>query len=231
MNVACTACGASLDPDDLPPGGGFSKCRYCGATVKIDASAAPPLGSGPRPAVEKPWGVRVEETAVGFRIVRRWFSPVFVILVFFCAIWDGFLWFWYSHLPGNSMGVLLAVFPVIHLAVGVGLTYFTIAGFANRTPIDVSRGSLSVRHRPLWWPGGRDLPASDLAQIFTEEHVYKNENGSNSDYRLVAIRKDGSRVKLLTTIPSREQALYMEQQIEGRLGIKDRSVAGEVQRD
>ena len=60
---------------------------------------------------------------------------------------------------------IMKVFPIAHVAVGVGLTYYTVAGFVNSTVLRVSEGQLAVRQGPFPWPGNRTLHTSDLDQL------------------------------------------------------------------
>jgi hypothetical protein len=94
----------------------------------------------------------------------------------------------------------------------------------NSTRIAVEGGILTVRHGPLPWPGNRSLPVADLQQLFCEEVV--GSKGSRS-YRLNAVLKTGKKLRLVTALKEPDQALYLEQLLETRLGIVDVAVAGE----
>src|SRR5258706_16415190 len=65
-------------------------------------------------------------------IIRKWFGKQFIFLTAFAIFWDGFLFFWYSNAVtrGNLVALL---FPVLHLGVGFGLTYYVIAVWFNRS--------------------------------------------------------------------------------------------------
>jgi len=49
-------------------------------------------------------------------------------------------------------------------------------------------------------------------------------------YNVNGLLKGGKRVRLLDSLPDREQALFVEQVVEGYLGIEDRPVGGELSR-
>ena len=53
-------------------------------------------------------------------------------------------------------------------------------------------------------------------------------NGASYSYALSAILAGGKRVKLVSGLDQPEDALFLEQKIEGYLGITDRPVAGEM---
>ena len=195
-------------------------------------------GTLPAPMPEK---VTREVLPSGLRLTYRWFSPAAWFLALFCLFWDGFLVFWYA---GATTGVdwskgldavagpqlMFLLFPLIHVAVGVGLTYFTVCSFVNRTVIDVSPREISVRIGPLPWRGNRSVAPMQIAQIYREEIVRQTKNGQSITYELSAVLKDGKKLKLLSGLHGADQALYLEQEIERHLGIRDQAVAGEMRK-
>jgi hypothetical protein len=249
MQIDCTQCGARVRAEDVNLDRLLAKCRACDAVFEFGDRLAP----GPAPAesralarrrapVPKPERIMVREEggagtlepgayrdapARGGALVieRRWYSPIYLFMAFFCVFWDGFLAFWYSIALGSNGPIvwLPVLFPILHVAAGVGLTYSTIAGFFNRTVLRVSDAGLEVRHGPLPWYGNRRIAADDLTQLFCEEVV--GSKGSKN-YYLSALRGDGSKLRLLT-VPSPDQALFIEQRVEERLGIADAEVGGE----
>jgi hypothetical protein len=94
----------------------------------------------------------------------------------------------------------------------------------NRTRIAVENGVLSVRHGPLPWPGNRTIAVAELAQLFCEEVI--GNKGSRS-YRVSALLKSGRKTQVLRGLGQADQALFIEQALERRLGITDVPVAGE----
>jgi hypothetical protein len=227
----CQACGAPLRLDD-DTGGGAVHCSFCGAWTSLPE--APQRRAPGRPVVEKPRAIRVEDTLHGVRLVRRWFSPVYVFLVFFCAIWDGILLMFYGVLTVSGAPLFAFLFPLIHVAVGIGLTYTTLCGFVNRTVVEVDRDDmLTVRHGPLPWPGAASIPIAEIAQIFVTEKRSTSKNGNpSSTYAVNALAKSGRRVTLVKgLLSSLDHALFIEQELERRLRIVDRPVVGEIARE
>jgi hypothetical protein len=102
-----------------------------------------------------------------------------------------------------------------------------LCGLVNRTRIVVTSGILTIRHGPLPGLGSRTIPTAELHQLYCEEIEYTDSDGHTSrTYRLNAVLKSGSKVDLLD-LPEADQAHYLEQLIEGRLGIVDAAVDGE----
>jgi hypothetical protein len=176
-----------------------------------------------------PKGIRLFRRANGLRILRRWFSAKVFGLLFFCLFWDGFMVVWFSIAIKQRIWPM-AAFGSIHGLVGVGLTYFTLAGFLNTTTITVINGLLQIRHAPMPVPGNRQIKADSLRQLYTNRIVHHGKNGTSISYELRAQTNDGRDEKVLGNLDSENQSLFIEQEIEEFLGIKDRAVLGEVER-
>jgi len=162
-------------------------------------------------------------------IRRRWFTPMVLFMVFFCITWDSFLVFWYSQAGANAP-LMMKLFPIVHVAAGVGLTYATLAGLVNTTTIRVENGRLSIAHRPLPWAGNREIDCGDIAQLYCKEHVRRGRHGPQVGYELWMKRTDHKVLKLLGAGDDPDQALFLEQRLERELKLVDRPVAGELPR-
>lgn len=182
-----------------------------------------------------------EVLPTGLRFTYRWFGLKFVFFALFCVVWDGFLLAWYASAitgldgPAGGGGIerfqlTMLLFPLLHVAVGVGLTYYTLCGFLNRTTVNVARDQISVRHGPLPWFGNRNVPAMQVAQVYREEIVRQGKNGPHTSYQLSAALKDNRKLKLLSGLDAPDLALYLEQEIERHLGIRDQAVSGEMRK-
>ena len=123
---------------------------------------------------------------------------------------------------------MMIIFPVFHVAIGVALTYYTLAGFYNRTLISVGRGTLGIEHRPILWFGNRTLQASEISQLYTEQITTRGKNGPRISYQLSAVSQDSRKIKLLTGLESPDSARFIERQVEDWLGIRDKRVEGEL---
>ncbi|MCK4658525.1 MAG: hypothetical protein KAV82_03295 [Phycisphaerae bacterium] len=223
----CKHCGAEVPAEDVNLNNAIAKCRACNAVfsfaedVGLDEGNVKTPGRGrhrERAEVPMPDKITVENWGGNLKFTRRWFSPVFIFLVFFCVLWDGFLVVWYSMAFGEDGPLIVKVFPIFHVAVGIGLTYFTVAGFVNRTIIEVGGGMLRIQHAPMPWPGNRTINTVDLGQLYCTEHIHRGKHGAvHRSYRLNAALKDGKKFKLLSGLSEPDQVLYLEQEIEKRL--------------
>jgi hypothetical protein len=233
--VRCPSCGTHIRGEDMNLAQMAARCPTCDALLDL-RDQAPSLGATGAPDraapidMPLPNGIQVHSNARELRLVLRWFSPVYIFLAFFSVFWIGFLVMWYSIT--TDAPVIFQLFPLIHVAVGIGLAYSTIAGFLNSTTINVERGHLSVRHGPIPWKGNRELPADALEQLYCQEHVTHSRNGGTTiRYSVQAISKESRRkITLVSGLTDRDQALFIETQVEQKLGITDRRVTSEMRR-
>lgn len=161
----------------------------------------------------------------------KWFTPIAFFLIFFCIAWDSFLIFWYSMAGEGEAPLIFFIFPVGHIAVGVGLTYYTICLFINKTFIAIDDDTVKIKHAPLPWLGGKKIPVSDIEQLYVKEKI-NNNSGMSHSYELRCILTNDEDVKLISDKElgisnSASNAKMLERKIEKFLGIQDYSVEGE----
>jgi hypothetical protein len=171
--------------------------------------------------------LEINQSHFALDISLRWMSPGAYFLVFFCLFWDGFLVVWYSiALSSGETSAEFILFPLLHVAVGIGLTYYTICLFVNSTHISADERNLSVQHGPLPWPrGNKEIATRDISQLYVKESV--SDKGQRS-YSLLARTQTGEDVKLISGIMvAAEKLLMLEETIENYLGIIDQRVTGE----
>jgi hypothetical protein len=175
-----------------------------------------------------PEGLDVVRHGSHIEIVRKWFEWKVVAITGFALLWDGFLINWYMNVAPRA-DPMATYFPLIHVAVGIGITYYVIAGWLNRTHILVGRGKVIVHHRPIPWFGNSEIDASTLKQLYAQERVIQRRRGrSTSTFEVRAVTHDGRNRSLVGSLASEEQALSIEREIEKHLGIRDIPVAGQI---
>lgn len=177
-----------------------------------------------------PEHITMEQTTGGLLFAYRWFSPAFIFIALFALFWDGFLVFWYTMATAQDAPLIMLLFPILHVLIGIGLTYFALAGFYNRTLLLVGEGKLSIQHVPLPWPGNKVLQSSDLIQLYSEERVIRTRNGTQLKYKLNAITRENKKMTLLSNLTAPDQVRFLERKLEEYLGITDVPVEGEMPR-
>jgi hypothetical protein len=188
-----------------------------------------------------PRGIRVErklpapQAASGYRepqspepprgelvVRRRWFRWIALFLTVFCVLWDTVIISFFVALPAGGPLVARA-FPLIHAAVGAALTYWTLALYVNSTVLRIADGRLTIRHRPLPWFRNHDLPVDSFKQLFVRRRTRRRKGREIHTYEVILDSEDDPYLKLLTGLPRRDQAEYIEWAIEDFLGIANDS--------
>lgn len=245
MQLNCGQCGAPFRAADLHLDRGIAVCSACGSVQRLPGPLNPesqhnsevPIARKPLGDVPVPARFTVEDDGMELTIQQSWFQWGLIFLLFFAIAWDSFLVGWYSMFAGGGgppgmFGVVFFVFPIAHVAVGVGLTYFVLAGFLNSTVIRVADGMLSVRHGPLPWRGNLDLPTDGIEQIYCQNKLHRSRDDdghttTSMQYEVHAVI-GGQKTKLLSGLQEADHALFVEQRIERFLKLVDRPVPGEM---
>ncbi|MBN1935440.1 MAG: hypothetical protein JW934_12300 [Anaerolineae bacterium] len=175
-----------------------------------------------------PNGMEMFNNGDSFAITRRWFSLSTIFLTVFAVFWDGFLACFYIMLATPNTNPSVFLFPLIHVAIGVGLTYYALAGYINKTHIYVDHSTISIRHAPLPSFGNKTIDASDIKQVYVKRHVSHSRRGTSVTFQVCALTHSEKNLKLLSGLSSDEQALFVEQEIEKFLRIENVPVRGEM---
>lgn len=230
----CPQCGHALSRADVV--GSEVACSTCGARTPAAALLFPERPPTFRPEGAPP-GIEVLRSVLpgrrsgGYRdaarqpaelLLRwRWFKPVVLFLILFCIVWDGVLLLWYgaaSFLPG-PVGFFLMCFPLLHVAAGVAITYFTLASLLNRTTIHLRDGELMVRHGPLPWRGGGRYAAEAIRGVRVRMQVQpQRRRQQRTSFELVADLDDRS-VPLVKGLASRDKADYLADALRAHLEL------------
>ncbi len=117
-------------------------------------------------------------------------------------------------------------FPLWLTLVGSLLGFLSILNLLNRSNhkifINIDEQFLSVKRRPKKFIQDQQYPIHDVDQVYIKNiggyHVYMMVNSPSGQ----------KHVKLISNITSVSKARYLEQEIERKLGIKDRRVPEET---
>jgi hypothetical protein len=239
MKLICPDCSGSIKSDDVNITMLVAKCAHCDSVFSF-AGHFMDVDPGHRPAVipepehvdlALPKGLHVNNDGDRLTITRRWFTCAALPILGFAALWDLFLVFWYVNVMSvdGMFSVLAMIFPLLHVAVGVSMTYYGIANVLNRTEIVVDKETIEIAHGPIPWRGGRTVHTAAVKQLYVhrEEKRKRNSTGMTETFSVHALLADHASVPLVTGLKSRFQALYIEQEIERQLGIEAVHVKGE----
>lgn len=162
-----------------------------------------------------PEGLDILQEGGAVVIRRSWFSHVVWVLIFFCIAWDSFLVFWYkmalfgSDNGPSSFHLIAVIFPIGHVAVGVGLTYFVFCLFLNQTDVILHPDTLTIQTHPLPWRGNQTIPASELVSFSVRTRVGQSDNRTTVSYDLLYVNSANREKTLVKGIPKPEQAEYL----------------------
>jgi hypothetical protein len=177
-----------------------------------------------------PDGIEVNEQRGELTITYKWFKLIAIFLAFFSAFWLGGLAVIYAMLFNEEfqqVALIAGVFTLGHLAVGIGLGYYSLCLFLNKTVITVDRLNLHIYHKPLPWFGQLTIDWREIKQIFVKETMRSNKGQYSYSYALQALTKSGRKMTLMKDIDRSEVAQYLEEKLEQYLKIEDQPVNGE----
>ncbi|MDQ8185386.1 hypothetical protein [Pelagicoccus sp. SDUM812002] len=160
-------------------------------------------------------------------IRRTWRSGPSYFLIAFSLFWDLFIVVWFTAAIREEEWGTLA-FGMIHLLFGLGISYLTLAYFLNKTDIRIDTNNLTISHAPIPWSGTYVQANSEIDQLHSKERVHQRNNMKTYYYDLVSRDKSGTDKKLLIGLTDKNQALYLEKEIEKTLGIKNRTIEGQI---
>jgi len=225
MQIKCKRCGADIPAENVNLNTSLAKCGACDSVFDFSPQVekqAPARRSFDHP----PKGIEMRTTMDGLMLERRWLSPRVYAMLFFCLFWNGFMAVWFT-ISITQKQYEMAAFGSIHAAVGIGVLYGVLCGFFNRTKISISARSLDIKHGPIPYMGNKQIPSHEIEQVFCQRQVRRSKNGRRVFYNVLYLDRKGKEGTLLKGLYEERQALYLEQEIEGTLGIQDRRVPGD----
>lgn len=226
MQVTCPECNEIVPAENINIKALVAKCSDCDNVFdwrQSQIDQAPKVSRN----FETPEKFDVYNRGGELFIVYKWFNKSFIALTIFCIIWDSFMAVWFS-ISFFTGAYEMAAFGIIHGLVGVGLTYYTIAGYINKTYVGLNYNILKIKHAPMPFWGNREIPVDTLAQLYVKRHESRGKNGTTVTYQLHAKFKNEKESVLLSGLDEPEKALYLEQEIEKFLRIEDKPMAGEI---
>ena len=132
-----------------------------------------------------------------------------------------------TTITGSPLMIKLA--PWISSIIGVGILYYTLTTWLNKTHIFVSQKAIEINHKPLPWFGNKRLETKNIKQLYSKREISSStsNNRTSVSYHLHVISFDEDDMTLLK-VENSAQALFLEQEIEKYLGIENLKVRGEI---
>lgn len=239
QSLECRACGATMTGASFDRRLGVVVCDHCGAIFDLTRRAdRDHLDGQPSPAtkdevdrapVPLPDRFRVSRRGSSSLVVQwRWFRPSLLFLLFFAIIWNAAIAMMFIGTSADADDSLFTrLFPLPHAFAGLGITYYALAGILNQTKITCTKGLLKVRHGPLPWFPQPTIPVRTLEQLYVVRKVSHSKSAISVLWDVLAVTRDHRGLVIVKGLETLQQALWLEQEIEDLLDIRDRPVAGE----
>lgn len=168
-----------------------------------------------------PEGLDLLTTSDGAVIRKVWLTWKIAPLALFAIFWDGFIFFWYFAALSKPHPRLIEVFfPIGHVAVGVGITYYVLASLVNKTDIVISRSGVRVTTGPAPWVGNKEIRVEEIADVIVRERSWNR--GSRTFVVMYADRSLKEK-KLVTGLSEPDQADFVARTIREAIGLKDKN--------
>ena len=222
--LKCPSCGATARAEDINIDKLVAKCQACNTVFVFEEKIQ--LAARRRPEVLLPPGIDAYSLPSEIDMLVSWRRSSHSFLIFFTIFWNAILSIFVAVAITTGSWSILA-FISVHLAIGIGLLYYTTATLFNTTHINVDNFNLLVEHRPIKVPfiRDRDIPVMDIDQIYIDKYVAGRTNGRpNYAYGVNLITKDEKTIKLVRGLRDSQHARYIEQEVEKFLSIPDRPV-------
>jgi len=206
----------------------LARCSLCKAVFRLKGKSG--ASNTEREEVALPKDISVRQTDTELVLEHRWFTPqniVNLIPILFVTCFS--LIFFLIVIDTSSLFHFLLFLPLFALP-SLGI-YVAIIGFINKTIIKANSEILEVTIAPLPWFGGNVFSSIDLKQLYIVETLRSYRLNVKPTYNILAKTRKGKSVTILSGVRNVNAALYIEQQIEKLLSIKDEPVSGEMSRE
>lgn len=233
LELNCEECGREISGQDININSTLAKCPNCGTVHFIEDKAFFLGDRHNRPEMMIPEGTEVLHlpSSLDIRIRKYHASPKtsFSFKVFFTLFWNVSLFFALGMILSAGVGAV-ALFLGAHIAVGIVMLLNLLETFINHTDVIVDDYDLSISNSPIsgFWNREKRIPKNEIDQLYVSRYVSsKTNNVPNYAYALYAVLKNGQKIKLIKGMNKQTQ-LYIEQEVERYLSIKDRRVPDEI---
>lgn len=231
VHLDCVECGTPIPAKDININTSLAKCENCNSIFDFENEVKE--WDRNRPEIFMPDGLEVLKLQSELDMQVSWMKSKpkrgFGFMTLFTFLWNLILLpVVFTSLMAGQFDILLGA--GLHIIVGLGLIGYIASMFVNTTDIVVDKRYLEISHRPLKLPffKTQKIDSKDIQQLYVTKYVASRTNGIPTyAYALYAILHSGKRVEILKGM-NRETQLYIEQEIENYLEIKDRKVNGEV---
>lgn len=229
--LACIVCRTPLENQDIHRPLDVARCPKCQTILELRHPGGLPVRKDLRQRVQRPASVLAIDRQDRLEVklgADRWRASA---LLFCAAIELGSA---IALLAIFGMDVRVTVLALVMATIGVVLARAGMNVLDGRQRLTAKGRSLRARDAGPLFLGdrrrARDVDVGRLKQLFVTEHCRATPIGALFTYALQAQLKDGTVTTLLASLPTADEALFLEQEFERRLDLVDAPVPGEVAR-
>lgn len=226
MKQNCYLCGALLFEHNIDSQTGLAHCPDCHAIFSVNL---PQNGKPALDTIDMPKGFTSTRDDDGLHLIYRWRKGSLPVQVLSVALINIFVLWWLAD-AFNQRRIDLAALGLVFLAFGIWTIASLLLTLFNRTHIRVSLNQLTVRSGPFSISSSQAMPREQIKQVYVVQ--FKNGTGRHRriSYRVQAALFDYPDMVIVPHLGDSTDALYIEQQIERFLSLRDVRVAGEFAR-
>ena len=225
--LSCLRCQEALCASTFDEATGILVCKSCQTTfdlAKRNSGLDEPSGeldltgaNDERAVAPAPRGWSQEITGDQWTVSQRWreTGPVAFISIF------AILWNALTTAFTVAFGARLVLSPF--WLIGAGTAYLTLKCLFNTTRVSVVSGKLQIAITPFSLKDALEIDVNKVDQIYLKRSAVTLKSTSVS---VRALTTDHREIGLVDDV-SFEEGLWLEQELERHLGIRDRAVVGE----
>ncbi len=233
FEVECIQCGGKIESDNVNIDTSLAKCKNCSSIFSIEETAFEKRRRG-HPIFLVPDGTEILKLITKMEISTSWLKASKkdkIKFDFIMAFTFGFISTIMLTVGILDASLFVILISSIFMLISIFLTYNFLANLINRTIIKIENKTLKITHTPLklFTQKQHNIPVDQIKQLYVKEHT-TNRSVNNVPLKAFGIyleQSNGEEIKLIDEM-NRETSLYLEQEIEEFIKIKDKAIEGEI---
>jgi len=226
LQLSCPNCSARIPADHIHLNNLMAKCASCDSVFNFSEQVGQPRRfASEKQNVLMPTGFEVLElrSQLDMEINWRKTSGNKTFLFIFTIFWNACL-IPFVLVALTSGEWMIMLFLSLHLMVGIGFLYYTLAVLLNTTYVNVTPRHITINHKPLNVIGRpeHNISAGDVEQLYVNKYsTGKTNNRPTYAFGVYAVLNGGRQIALVKGLRHPDQARYIEQEVEHFLNIED----------
>jgi hypothetical protein len=218
MKVQCPSCVRFITAAEMDLAAGRAACASCGELFPLPSVALQTrAGSLALPADLNCQEIEHGET---LSLVLKPSRFAGLVQAAFAAVWDGFLVFWYATAFRHpSPGGMALWFPLLHVGVGVFVTWNALRKLFNRTTIRLTRERLTIAEGPVPAYARLDVPIAAVERFEAGRREQSTKGGTRSLPIVLLLTRDGRSQPLRVECAGDDQSRWLSTRLNEHLAI------------